>query len=152
MPELTELDKAASSEPTKVELVGIGSATDSDSDETIPELEDPNNPNVSFPGTVTGLPLDMVSKAKQSRGEKKARKLMSKLGLKPVYKLLNILILLIIKEKMSCAKAIICFCFLLYTGARSQQSDHSQIKEHSVRYKQAGCFEESSFRYLYSIW
>lgn len=28
--------------------------------------------------------IDMVSKAKQSRGEKKARKLMSKLGLKPV--------------------------------------------------------------------
>lgn len=32
----------------------------------------------------TGLPIDMVSKAKQSRGEKKARKIMSKLGLKPV--------------------------------------------------------------------
>lgn len=31
-----------------------------------------------------GLPEDMVSKAKQSRGEKKARKIMSKLGLKPV--------------------------------------------------------------------
>lgn len=86
MPELTELDKAASSEPTKVELVGIGSATDSDSDDTIPELEDAGTPGtVGFPGTtVTGLPIDMVSKAKQSRGEKKARKLMSKLGLKPV--------------------------------------------------------------------
>lgn len=31
-----------------------------------------------------GLPIDMVSKAKQSRGEKKARKIMSKLGLKPI--------------------------------------------------------------------
>lgn len=28
--------------------------------------------------------MDMVSKAKQSRGEKKARKIMSKLGLKPI--------------------------------------------------------------------
>lgn len=28
--------------------------------------------------------IDIVSKAKQSRGEKKARKIMSKLGLKPV--------------------------------------------------------------------
>jgi hypothetical protein len=38
-----------------------------------------------FPGaSATGLPIDMVSKAKQSRGEKKARKIMSKLGLKPV--------------------------------------------------------------------
>lgn len=35
-------------------------------------------------GGATGLPIDMVSKAKQSRGEKKARKIMSKLGLKPV--------------------------------------------------------------------
>jgi len=93
MPELTELDKAASSEPAKVEshLAGIGSGTDSDSDDTIPELEDAGTPGtVGFPGTaVTGLPIDMVSKAKQSRGEKKARKLMSKLGLKPVYGLLN---------------------------------------------------------------
>ena len=31
-----------------------------------------------------GLNEDMVSKAKQSRGEKKARKIMSKLGLKQV--------------------------------------------------------------------
>ncbi len=31
-----------------------------------------------------GLPEDMVSKAKQTRGEKKARKIMSKLGLKQI--------------------------------------------------------------------
>lgn len=88
MPELTELDKAASSEPTKVEAAAAaaGSGTDSDSDDTIPELEDAGAGGAAgFPGTtVTGLPIDMVSKAKQSRGEKKARKLMSKLGLKPV--------------------------------------------------------------------
>ncbi|XP_076279750.1 nascent polypeptide associated complex protein alpha subunit isoform X1 [Lasioglossum baleicum] len=86
MPELTELDKAMSSEPTKVEAAAAGSGTDSDSDDTVPELDDARaGGTVGFPGTtVTGLPLDMVSKAKQSRGEKKARKLMSKLGLKPV--------------------------------------------------------------------
>lgn len=87
MPELTELDKAASSEPIKVEAAAAaaGSGTDSDSDDTIPELEDAGAAGAGFPGsTVTGLPIDMVSKAKQSRGEKKARKLMSKLGLKPV--------------------------------------------------------------------
>ncbi|XP_003393472.1 endoplasmic reticulum junction formation protein lunapark-B isoform X1 [Bombus terrestris] len=86
MPELTELDKAASSEPTKVEAAAAGSGTDTDSDDTIPELDDAGaGGTVGFPGTtVTGLPIDMVSKAKQSRGEKKARKLMSKLGLKPV--------------------------------------------------------------------
>ncbi|XP_017891203.1 nascent polypeptide-associated complex subunit alpha-like [Ceratina calcarata] len=86
MPELTELDKAASSEPTKVEATAAGSGTDSDSDDTMPELDDAGTGGtVGFPGTtVTGLPIDVVSKAKQSRGEKKARKLMSKLGLKPV--------------------------------------------------------------------
>ncbi|XP_015524208.1 nascent polypeptide-associated complex subunit alpha [Neodiprion pinetum] len=88
MPELTELDKAASSEPTKVEAAAAaaGSGTDSDSDDTIPELEDAGVAEAGgFPGTPgTGLPIDSVSKAKQSRGEKKARKLMSKLGLKPV--------------------------------------------------------------------
>lgn len=35
-------------------------------------------------GGATGDLQDLVSKAKQSRGEKKARKIMSKLGLKPV--------------------------------------------------------------------
>ena len=36
--------------------------------------------------SAAGLPEDLISKAKQSRGEKKARKIMSKLGLKPVSK------------------------------------------------------------------
>lgn len=87
MPELTELDKAASSEPTKVEVVPAGSGTDSDSEDSIPELEDPSA-GVSGPfggANVPGMPgMDGFSKAKQSRSEKKARKLMSKLGLKLV--------------------------------------------------------------------
>jgi len=86
MPELTELDKAASSEPTKVEIAAAGSGTDSDSDDSIPELEEPGAGGaVGFSGSnVSGLPMDVISKAKQSRSEKKARKLMSKLGLKLV--------------------------------------------------------------------
>jgi len=85
MPELTELDKAATSEPAKAEAAAADSGTDSDSDDTIPELEDAAAGGVGFPGVnVPGMPIDMVSKAKQSRGEKKARKLMSKLGLKQV--------------------------------------------------------------------
>ncbi|XP_011503625.1 PREDICTED: nascent polypeptide-associated complex subunit alpha [Ceratosolen solmsi marchali] len=84
MPELTEFDKAASSEVTKTETVVDGSGTESDSDDTIPELEDVGtSSNVGFhAANVSSLPNDMISKAKQSRGEKKARKLMSKLGLK----------------------------------------------------------------------
>ncbi|XP_011301001.1 nascent polypeptide-associated complex subunit alpha [Fopius arisanus] len=86
MPELTELDKAASSEPSKVEVEAAGSGTDSDSDDSIPELEDPTAAGgVGFSGSnASGLPIDVISKAKQSRSEKKARKLMSKLGLKLV--------------------------------------------------------------------
>lgn len=56
--------------------------SDTDSDDTPPELEDAGAaPNLG--GADGGFP-DMVSKSKQSRGEKKARKIMSKLGLKPV--------------------------------------------------------------------
>jgi len=64
------------------------SGTDSDSDGSdIPELEDnaqgastdPNNKDL-----MPGLGDDAVSKVKQSRGEKKARKIMSKLGLKQI--------------------------------------------------------------------
>lgn len=89
MPELTEVDKSAPVEakPEKPEQ-SAESSTDSDSDEEIPELEDAGTASAgatAFPGaSATGLPVDMVSKAKQSRGEKKARKIMSKLGLKPV--------------------------------------------------------------------
>lgn len=85
MPELTELDKATAS-MTGAEAKHEGSGTESDSDDTIPELEEPAataSNSAAFGGP--GVPaMDMVSKAKQSRGEKKARKIMSKLGLKPI--------------------------------------------------------------------
>ncbi|XP_066245454.1 nascent polypeptide-associated complex subunit alpha-like [Euwallacea similis] len=89
MPELTEMNKSVpmESKPEKPSQ-SAESSTDSDSDEEIPELEDAGAANATaatFPGaSITGLPIDMVSKAKQSRGEKKARKIMSKLGLKPI--------------------------------------------------------------------
>merc|ERR1712141_246789 len=65
------------------------SGTDSDSDDSIPELEEIGAGGAQTQGTnplaaAAGLNEDMVSKAKQSRGEKKARKIMSKLGLKQV--------------------------------------------------------------------
>ncbi|XP_053621571.1 nascent polypeptide-associated complex subunit alpha [Plodia interpunctella] len=81
MPELTELDKATASmtEKRKEETA----SSDSDSDDTIPELEDAGGPGTGgISNPIAGI--DIVSKAKQSRGEKKARKIMSKLGLKPV--------------------------------------------------------------------
>merc|ERR1712110_712420 len=56
------------------------SGTDSDSDDSIPELEETGAGGAQTQGTnplaaAAGLNEDMVSKAKQSRGEKKARKL-----------------------------------------------------------------------------
>lgn len=89
MPELTELDKATSSLTAEPVGGSGGSGTESDSDDTIPELEEPGAGGGAgalggAAAAAAGLPMDMVSKAKQSRGEKKARKIMSKLGLKPV--------------------------------------------------------------------
>ena len=85
MPSQAEVaKKEASKEETKTVEVKDGSGTDSDSeDDSIPELEDTEkaaNPVAA----AAGLSEELVSKAKQSRGEKKARKIMSKLGLKQV--------------------------------------------------------------------
>merc|ERR1711876_89889 len=66
------------------------SGTDSDGDDdSIPELEETAGETAAGDAAVTaaaaaGLGEDASSKAKQSRGEKKARKIMSKLGLKQV--------------------------------------------------------------------
>lgn len=63
--------------------VTVTSDTDSDSDEA-PELEDdmPSHPADAF--AAAGIQEEPVSKAKQSRSEKKARKAMNRLGLKTV--------------------------------------------------------------------
>ena len=88
MPEQTEVlnnkDNCCDAEAEKHD-----SGTDSDSDDSIPELEDTGAGGAQTQGAnplaaAAGLNEDMVSKAKQSRGEKKARKIMSKLGLKQV--------------------------------------------------------------------
>jgi len=90
MPENTEVlnkkDDCCSACP---EVEKNDSGTDSDSDDSIPELEDTGAGGAQTQGAnplaaAAGLNEDMVSKAKQSRGEKKARKIMSKLGLKQV--------------------------------------------------------------------
>jgi len=64
------------------------SGTESDSDDSIPDLEEGDKSGVSQSqaevAAAAGLTEELVSKAKQSRGEKKARKIMSKLGLKQV--------------------------------------------------------------------
>jgi len=84
MPELTETQLENPPPPPADPVARIDDDEDEDSDDTIPELEDAGSATTQLGGGATGLPVDMVSKAKQSRGEKKARKIMSKLGLKPV--------------------------------------------------------------------
>ncbi|BFZ22517.1 hypothetical protein BsWGS_25556 [Bradybaena similaris] len=73
-------------EETKPEEDSASSDSDDD-DDTPPELEEHDAAAAQQQSQVAaaaGLPEELVSKAKQSRSEKKARKAMSKLGLKPV--------------------------------------------------------------------
>merc|ERR1712064_127828 len=66
--------------------MGNDSGTDSDGDDgdSIPELEDTGAEGEASGAAGALVGEDGVSKNKQSRGEKKARKIMSKLGLKPI--------------------------------------------------------------------
>ncbi|XP_052805614.1 nascent polypeptide-associated complex subunit alpha-like [Mya arenaria] len=61
-----------------------GSGTESESDDSMPDLEDGDVAQQSKVAEAAGIQEELVSKAKQSRSEKKARKAMSKLGLKQV--------------------------------------------------------------------
>ena len=85
MPELTEIKADNPSTAAETEQPKLtDDVSDTESDDSIPELEDATTEGAQLgSGGAAGIP-DIVSKAKQSRGEKKARKIMSKLGLKPV--------------------------------------------------------------------
>jgi len=82
-----EMAKVEEKNVTDLAASDSGSDTDSDGSD-IPELEDNNAGDASASvdkDTIPGLGNDdAVSKVKQSRGEKKARKIMSKLGLKQI--------------------------------------------------------------------
>lgn len=61
------------------------SETDSDSDDDVPDLEEADEQtNKSDAFAAAGIQEEPVSKSKQSRSEKKARKAMNRLGLKLV--------------------------------------------------------------------
>lgn len=86
MPELSAQDSKRESKLEDKVTVEDASDTDSGSDDTAPELEDDIGKvtGQSQIAQAAGITEELVSKAKQSRSEKKARKLMSKLGLKQV--------------------------------------------------------------------
>jgi len=78
MPELTEIE-------TKNAPEASDSGSGSDSDDSIPDLEETTNQQTtSQVAAAAEIDEELVSKAKQSRSEKKARKIMSKLGLKQI--------------------------------------------------------------------
>jgi len=85
MPEAT-IAEHISGRMAEKPVIEDGSGTDSDSDD-MPELEE-QDPGVASQqaavAAAAGIQEEPVSKSKQSRSEKKARKAMSKLGLKPV--------------------------------------------------------------------
>jgi len=76
MPELTEIEKTTAT-ASAAEEPEAGSGSDSDTEESLPDAEQSETPAAA---TVT----ESAKASKQSRSEKKARKLMSKLGLKQV--------------------------------------------------------------------
>lgn len=92
LPEKTEeapsepAEPAAPEPPAATQLpTGTGSGTESDSEDSMPDLEDETGAHSqSAMAAAAGLSEELPSKAKQSRSEKKARKAMSKLGLKQV--------------------------------------------------------------------
>ncbi|XP_021561858.1 nascent polypeptide-associated complex subunit alpha isoform X1 [Carlito syrichta] len=76
-------------DPTGVAPTTVkGSGTESDSDESVPELEEQDSTQATTQqaqlAAAAEIDEEPVSKAKQSRSEKKARKAMSKLGLRQV--------------------------------------------------------------------
>eukprot|EP00088_Acartia_fossae_P043940 TRINITY_DN4651_c0_g2_i2.p1 TRINITY_DN4651_c0_g2~~TRINITY_DN4651_c0_g2_i2.p1 ORF type:complete len:212 (+),score=118.12 TRINITY_DN4651_c0_g2_i2:47-682(+) len=81
MPEMTE---ALTTKPEEENQAENDSGTDSDGDDSIPELEETGAGEGAAAGGAAGGDDMTSSKSKQSRGEKKARKIMSKLGLKQV--------------------------------------------------------------------
>jgi len=77
MPEVTEIVE-------KDSAVESGSDSDAEDNDSIPELEETGEASAKTPAATTGEVGEEGKGGKQSRGEKKARKIMSKLGLKQI--------------------------------------------------------------------
>ncbi|XP_044896126.1 nascent polypeptide-associated complex subunit alpha-like [Felis catus] len=79
-----------------------GSGTESDSDESVPELEEQDSTQATTQQAQLAAAAEIdekpVSKAKQSQSEKKARKAMSKLGLRQVTGVIRVTILFVITK------------------------------------------------------
>ncbi|XP_039602512.1 nascent polypeptide-associated complex subunit alpha isoform X4 [Polypterus senegalus] len=92
-PEVANEASQTETDPGQAALCGpaqepSGSGTESESDESVPDLEDHDSAQAQTQqaqlAAAAEIDEEPVSKAKQSRSEKKARKAMSKLGLRQV--------------------------------------------------------------------
>lgn len=81
---ITEQTLASPDDEKVDDTVTATSDTESDSDDGIADLDGEATVNTADDLAAAGLQEEPVSKSKQSRGEKKARKAMSRLGLKLV--------------------------------------------------------------------
>jgi nascent polypeptide-associated complex subunit alpha len=84
----TETVEQPTAPSEEVQIQDVNSATDSEGNDSAPELEEADDAALQQShnqvAQAAGLPEELVSRAKQSRSEKKARKAMSKLGLKQI--------------------------------------------------------------------
>lgn len=110
---MTQTHSAKPEEEVKIE--------DEESEETESgsEVEGDENKRAELTDMANTLPDDAASKSKQTRGEKKARKAMSKLGLKPV----SFLVTQVVSLKVN--KLILILLFSL--GSRCQQSGYTEV-------------------------
>ncbi|XP_067834955.1 nascent polypeptide-associated complex subunit alpha, muscle-specific form-like isoform X1 [Heptranchias perlo] len=143
----------------EITTVNRGSCNESDSDDSVPELEEPE---VSVPtagqeqsqlAQAVGIGDEPVSKAKQSRSEKKARKAMSKLGLRQVHGVTRITIrksknILFVITKPDVFKSPVSDIYIVFGEAKiedlSQQAHKAAAEKFKVPIEHATLIPETT--------
>ncbi|XP_078253267.1 uncharacterized protein LOC144592555 isoform X2 [Rhinoraja longicauda] len=137
--------------------VNRGSCNESDSDVSVPDLEEPE---VSSPlagqeqlAQAVGIGDEPISKAKQSRSEKKARKAMSKLGLRQVHGVTRITIrksknILFVITKPDVFKSPVSDIYIVFGEAKiedlSQQAHKAAAEKFKVPIEHATLIPETT--------
>ncbi|GCB65259.1 hypothetical protein scyTo_0004747 [Scyliorhinus torazame] len=126
--------------------VNKGSCNESDSDDSVPELEEPEIPvpiagqEQSQLAQAVGIGDEPVSKAKQSRSEKKARKAMSKLGLRQVHGVTRITIrksknILFVITKPDVFKSPVSDIYIVFGEAKIEDLSQQAHKAAAEKFK-----------------
>ncbi|XP_072426176.1 uncharacterized protein [Chiloscyllium punctatum] len=126
--------------------VSKGSCNESDSDDSVPELEEPVVPvpiagqEQSQLAQAVGIGDEPVSKAKQSRSEKKARKAMSKLGLRQVHGVTRITIrksknILFVITKPDVFKSPVSDIYIVFGEAKIEDLSQQAHKAAAEKFK-----------------